>query len=217
MRLQDIIPATGLPRTGYLENTSHAWFGQDSQHSYRHNGGHPLYGESDIEYRLNELGYRSGSFAADADMRIVAVDCSSVFGVGVPESSIFHQLFAERVRTAIGVSVTICDLGVPGTSNDAIVRLHLAVRVLHSDIVLTLFTHLGRREYLTVHNLYVYYAPTVTARDLVAREIAGHFDALSSTYDDRLNLFRNYKSAEALLAGRQWCFLLVKSDDASVA
>jgi hypothetical protein len=50
----------------------------------------------------------------------------------------------------------------------------------------------------------------------VGKEISSHFEALSSSYDDRLNLFRNYKSAEALLARRPWCYSLVKPEDISL-
>jgi hypothetical protein len=203
----------GLPRTGYPENTSEHWFGQDQAVDYRRHGGHPLYGEGDIVYRFNELGYRSVSFEEDAEVRIAAVGCS----VGLPEAEVFHQLFAERLRQELGVGVVAWNLGLAGASNDSIVRLlHLAVPALRPHVVLVLFTHLGRREYLTPHNRYFRYAPASAPTDPVAREISGHFEALSSTYDDRLNLFRNYKSAEALLSGRSWCFSFVNPDDVSL-
>jgi hypothetical protein len=49
--------------------------------------------------------------------------------------------------------------------------------------------------------------------DPIAKEISAHFAALSSSYDDTLDLFRNYKSAEPLLADRCWCYSLVKPGD----
>lgn len=217
MKLQDLIPSAGLPRTDYPANTEAHWCGQDTLADYRRHGGHPLYGEADIVYRYNEAGYRTASFATDPAVRVVAIGCSWVFGVGVPEAATFHQLFSERLRRECGLSVVAWNLGIPGASNDAIVRLlHLAVPVLRPDVVLVLFTHLGRREYVTAHNRSVSYSPTVTAPDPVGREIAGHFDALSSTYDDRLNAFRNYRSAEALMRDRPWCFSFVAPDELSL-
>jgi hypothetical protein len=80
--------------------------------------------------------------------------------------------------------------------------------------VLVLFTYLGRRDYVTAHNRHVGYTPTWTAPDPVSQEISVHFGALSSKHDDQLNLFRNYKSVEALLKGRSWVFSLITPKDA---
>src|SRR5438128_1390373 len=137
MKLQDLLPAAGLPHTGYPENAEEQWFGQDRLDAYRRNGGHPLYGETSIVYRFNDHGYRSDSFHKTADVRILAIGCSWVLGVGIPEEAIFHQLFANRVAGELGRSVVVWNLGVAGAANDAIVRLlHQAVPELCPDIVL---------------------------------------------------------------------------------
>jgi hypothetical protein len=214
MNLLELLPTRGLPRTGNPEACVDAWYGQDNAENYRRHGGHPLYGETDITYSYNRLGYRSPEFEEEAALKIVSLGCSWVFGIGLPAPALFHERFADRLRRELGTSVINWNLGVPGASNDAIVRLlHLAVAALRPDVVLILFTYLGRREYVTAHNRCVAYTPTWTAPDPVAHEVANHFAALSSRHDDRLNLFRNYKSAEALLTGGRWAFSFVQPDD----
>jgi hypothetical protein len=217
VRLQDILPAAGLPPSGLPPDLHAPWFGQDSADQYRRHGGHPMYGASDIDYRLNALGYRGPAFEAEASLRIAAVGCSWVFGTGLPEATLFHQRFAQRVAENVGRTAVAFNLGVPGASNDAIVRLlHQAVPVLKPHVVLVLFTHAARREYIAASNRHLRYTPTATEADPIAQEIAGHFTALTSTYDDRLNLWRNYKSAEALLSRHMWCFSLVRPEDAAL-
>jgi hypothetical protein len=215
MRLVDLLPAGELPRTGNPEARVDHWYGQDNAENYRRRGGHPLYGETDITYSYNRRGYRSPEFEDAAAVRMVSVGCSWVFGVGLPAPVLFHERFADRLRTELGTSVINWNLGVPGASNDAIVRLlHLAVAALRPDVVLILFTYLGRREYVTAHDRHVAYTPAWTAPDPVAQEVGAHFAALASKNDDRLNLFRNYKSAEALLTRCGWAFSFVLPDDA---
>jgi hypothetical protein len=52
------------------------------------------------------------------------------------------------------------------------------------------------------------------SNDPVVHEITCHLAAHGSGQDDLLNFFRNYKSVEALLAGRPWLFSLIEPSDA---
>jgi hypothetical protein len=217
MTLQDLLPPSGIPPTGFPTSRDEYWFGQDSAEDYRRNGGHPLFGEQDIVYRFNGLGYRSAEFDVRPSVPVLAIGCSWVMGVGVPEEAIFHQLFTRRLESELGAPAVAWNLGIAGASNDAMVRLlHQALPVLRPAVVLLLFTHLGRREYIAAHNAYVRYSPRVKPTDPVGREIAGHFAALGNTYDDRLNLFRNYQSAAAVLRSTEWYFSFVNPDEASL-
>lgn len=193
---------------------SFAWLEGDSEEDYKRHGGHPIYGKEDIEYCFNHLGYRSRDFDTKADIRIAAIGCSYVMGIGLPQQDIFHEVFARRLGDATGKSVVVLNLGAAGGSNDYISRLlHLAVPALNPDIVLVNFTHAERREYLSLNNQLINYNPSYTPRDLVTRDLYKHFAALNSPLDDLLNLFRNYKSIEALLCGRQWLFSAISSKD----
>jgi hypothetical protein len=205
---EDPLPATGLPATVYANRRLH-WLDMDSRDRYRTTGGHPLFGERDIEYCFNRRGYRCPEFEERADLRILAIGCSYVLGVGLPDHVLFHQRFAERFRSAERTVVT-WNLGTSAASNDYINRmLQLAVPQLDPHIVLVHFTHGGRREYISVQNTLVTYNPGWTPDGLVDREIKRHFDALSSAYDDRLNLFRNYRGIATLLADRCWLFATI--------
>jgi len=216
MRLRDLIPPNGIPRSGLPEACEKEWLEPDGPEAFRRNQGHPLYGERDILYRLNRHGYRSPEFDATADLRMLTVGCSFVFGLGVPEAHTFHGLFAERLRQRTGKSVVDWNLGISGASNDAIARLvHLALPVLRPDLVLVLFTLASRREYVAAHDRRMNYAPEWSDTDPVASEIAGHLGALRSDPDDGLNLFRNYKAVEASLAGHEWLYSFVVPGEAA--
>ena len=209
-----LLPTEGIPPSGYPANGKLSWCCGDSEESFRRRGGHG-YSETDIVYEFNRLGYRCPEFDSAADLRILAIGCSYVFGLGLPREQVFHELFAERLRVETSRSVVLWNLGKPAASNDYICRMaYLAVPYLDPHIVLVNFTHLGRREYLSVQNkLFEYYANWNYGGDPVAGEICGHFDALSSPCDDALNFFRNYKALESLLAGRMWLFSRIHSED----
>ena len=49
---------------------------------------------NDMTYSFNNLGYRSVPFDTPADIRVIAIGCSYVMGVGLPQSHLFHELFA---------------------------------------------------------------------------------------------------------------------------
>jgi hypothetical protein len=211
MNLDDLIPISRLPRTGHPPGQEVKWLFPNEREDYRRRGGHPLYGENDITYRLNSLGYRCPEFDAVADIRIVAIGCSYVLGTALPQRAIFHEVFAERLRTAVSPkSVVLWNLGSAGTSNDYISRLlFLAVPLLKPDIVLVNFTHFSRREYISIQNRIVKIGAWNPA-DAVTKDIFSHFEALSSPLDDQLNFFRNYKGVECALARSQWLYSFVR-------
>lgn len=168
----------------------------------------------DISYSFNNLGYRSVPFDTHADIRIIAIGCSYVMGVGLLQAQIFHELFAEKLRRETGKTVVVLNLGALGRSNDYITRLlHLAVPLLKPEIVLINFTHPVRREYVSVQNELLTYVPSFLPTNRVLRDIYEHFAGLTSPLDDDLNLFRNYKSVEALLGDSAWLFSSINATD----
>lgn len=204
-------PLSFLPAGKCVEWLDHT---EDSKENYVKRGGHAVYGEHDITYSFNSLGYRSVEFDTRADLRIVAIGCSYVMGVGLPQQDLFHEVFAEQLRRKIGKTVAVLNLGAPGGSNDYIARLlHLAVPILDPNIVLVNFTHIGRREYVSVQSQLLTYVPGYRSSNPVIRDIYKHLASLTSPLDDDLNLFRNFKSIEALLSGRAWFFSSISATD----
>ncbi len=208
MNLADLIPIADLPRTTYPANQEVKWLHETEREKYQQLGGHPTYGEDDITYRFNSHGYRCPEFDAVADVRIVAIGCSYVVGAALPQSALFPEVFAERLRAAASPkTVVVWNLGLSGASNDYISRLlYLAIPRLKPHVVLVNFTHLSRREYISVQNKYVNYNPAFAPKDKTVRDICGHFAALSSPLDDQINFFKNYKAVECLLTGCQWLY-----------
>jgi len=214
LRLKDLLPLSGVPHSGAPENCVEQWFGLDNLADYRKRGGHPLYGENDVDYRYNSRGYRCPEFDTEAQLRVVSIGCSCTFGTGVPQGATFHELFAERLRRELGCTVVNWNLGTAGAANDSIARvLQLTTSELNPDLVLILFTFMARREYVAANDRGFCYNPSWQAADPVIREACTHLAALTSTFDDELNFFQNYKSIERLLADRLWLFSLV--DDPS--
>jgi hypothetical protein len=202
-----VLPHAGLPAGIYPAGKTLEWVHGDSLAAYRQRGGHAVYGEHDIHYQFNSLGYRCPEFASDAKVRIVAVGCSYVFGIGLAREHLFHEQFAARLRADLGMSVVLWNLATSGASNDYIARLvHQALPVLDPHILITHFTHLCRREYVSVENELIKYLPSYAPTSGVPKELFRHFEALASPHDDELNYFRNYKSVESAARGRCWLY-----------
>lgn len=211
------LPKDALPRLPFMPADERVeWLDAagDGRENYVRRGGHPVFGEHDITYSFNSLGYRSVAFDTAADIRILTIGCSYAMGVGLPQKDLFQEVFAERLRLRTGKSVAVLNLSAPGGSNDYVARLlHLAVPVLNPEIILVSFTHPGRREYVSVQDELLTYVPAYRPGDRVARNIYKHFASLTSPLDDDLNLFRNYKSVEALLGERAWLFSIINAVD----
>jgi hypothetical protein len=201
-------------------NQTTAWLGSDTQEWFRRRRRHSVFDESSVEYRINSHGYRCPEFTELADIRMISIGCSVTMGVGLPQHTLFHERFAERLRRETGKTVVNWNFAEIGTGNDVVERaLHLAVPVLDPHIVLILFPEIGRREYISPAAARVCYVPALgQAPAAVNRLLAGtQFGAvfkklagISSQHDDELRFFRSYKSIEALLSGRCWLFGFVK-------
>jgi len=200
------LPVHGLPPSIYPANARLDWFSTDSRENFERLK-HPIYGDRDIEYAFNSLGYRSARFDRPDGLRILAIGCSYVFGIGLPSAALFQSRVGAWLSSRLSRAVTVWNLGLPGTSNDYVARmLHLAVPVLDPHVVLVNFTHSDRREYVSVQGEIMPYCPGWHPRDPVGRAIKSGLEALSSACDDEVNLYRNYKSVEALLSTRLWLF-----------
>jgi hypothetical protein len=210
--LVDLIPAYGIPPTWLQGVEPQYWFGRDTLENFRDTGGHPLYGEKDVVYTYSSMGYRGPEFDVEADIKIVSLGCSWTMGVGVPQEVIFHEVFAERLRSTTGRSVVNWNLGVSGASNDMIARMaHHGVPFLNPDIVLISFTAFARREYFSPDGQRIQYTPNSTpignsAYATVFTEVAKHYTEMSSVVDDQFNFYRNFKSVECLLADKMWLY-----------
>jgi|SRR5882762_226455 len=185
MKLQDVLPVSGLPRSGYLERCATPWFGFDSEENYRNRKEPESNGGQNVSYRFNSLGYRCPEFDTEALLRVVSIGCSYVFGEGLPQEVLFHERFAARLRTEVSKSVVNWNFGIAGASNDGIARLlSRAVPALNPDIVMVNFTHTARREYITAAGEWMTYSRGRKPTDRITKEIFRHFAALSSSADN---------------------------------
>lgn len=218
---ENYIPLNDIPVQSQTAGKSFDWYLSDSEEMYRRrqNDGviHPYYSERDVSYRCNSYGYRSSEFTEKAEVKILSLGCSNVFGVGVAQQDLFHERFAQYLRNTTGKTVCNFNLGWPGASNDCIQRmLYLAYPVLKPDIILINFTCPCRREYVSVHGRLLYYRPLPSEKlidDPLLLDLYRHFFFLTSARDDQLNFFRAYKGIEAFLRGTQWIYSVTDVQD----
>jgi len=211
VKVHDLLAVGEIPRSGYPTSEIHRWCGSDSDPTGVQNGlieSAPSEGLPPIHYRFNSRGYRCAEFDRKADLRVVTLGCSYTFGIGVAEEETFSHLVTRQLADELEVSAVNWNLAIPGASNDYMTRaLHLALPVLDPHVVLLFFTHLSRREYIAASNRNIHYNPNrmhnPSRWDL---DITANIDSLISEPDNQLNLFRNYKAAEAALRGRIWYF-----------
>jgi hypothetical protein len=209
------LPLTGLPPTSYPAGEVREWWLTDTLEGYKQRGGHPVYGERDVQYQFNSQGYRCAEFDAQADIRILAIGCSYVLGLGLAQGDLFHERFATQIQAGLSKGAVTWNLAVSGASNDYIARLlSLAAPRLNPQIVLVNFTHAPRREYISVENRQIHFSPSFTPQgDEIAKDIFGHLSALISPHDDLINFFKNYKLVESILSGRCWLFSHITPSD----
>lgn len=209
MKLSDLFPPKGIPRSGYPEGITEAWCGTDSEENYRRLGRSNQL--NTVSYTYNRLGYRCPDFDTKVQTSILTVGCSHSFGIGVPQEATFGELFANRLGLELGRPVVNWNLSVPGASNDYIARiLHQTVDILNPHLILIMFTHLARREYVTIldKRLHYNYSTARVVREPGLRAAYKHLEGLSSEYDDQLNFFRNFRSISRLLDSRLWYFMI---------
>ncbi len=192
------------------------WYGMDSEKRYKKKP-HPVFGPEDITYRYNSHGYRCPEFemrnqVQENAVHVISVGCSNTFGTGLPEDKTYPAVFKELLQNYLGCPVINWNLGMGGGSADYMVRtLTSAIPILKPDLVLLTFTGLDRRECISEDARVFPYNKNEPINKLVNPElnsIANAYKTLTSSYNNLLNLFKNYKVCEALCEqfGVIWLF-----------
>ena len=115
--------------------------------------------DPNIYYDINEYGYRCPPFETiDHDkIQVITAGCSFTFGIGVSEGNYWSSILQQKLPS----SFQVWNLGLPGYSNDAIVRIISAfVKFIKPAFIFVQWTHFNRREYVrsnnTLHGLLCY-------------------------------------------------------------
>jgi hypothetical protein len=201
------------------------WQGTDSEERFRKRP-HPTLGPDDVDYRFNAHGYRCAEFDAPREagtLSVVSLGASEVLGTGVPVENTFTQEFTRLLSARLRRPLVGWNLGVGGCSADCVVRLLVsALPVLRPDVVLMTFPHPARREHLGddgrvhCHNREGPARRRLTERLLDPEHYAlteANLD-LSSTHNDTINLYKNYKVCEALCRASPAMWLFTATRDA---
>jgi hypothetical protein len=210
------VPENG-PQLHYIKyrNQTNKWLGFDSLGLFQENGGHPAYDENSIDYTLNSKGYRCPAFNQTASIKILSLGCSYVFGVGLKQSELYHEIVAQNLRDILGCSVINWNLGSGGASNDFITRvLYESLPILKPDLIIINFTVPGRREYLAANGDWVKFAPgnKVNWSEGVTREFHVFQRKMASHYQDALHFSNLFRGIEAKLSNENHVFTTVNRE-----
>lgn len=105
--------------------------------------------DTSITYNINEQGYRAPEFTAynDSALQVLCFGCSYTFGVGVKEEETWPSILKNSGN--LPSEAQVWNLGVPGSSNDSIVRrIYHAVRMMRPNVIFVQWTIPHRREYV---------------------------------------------------------------------
>jgi len=156
---------------------------------------------------FNEKGFRSDSFLADGDIKVLSIGCSDVFGYLLDKSKRFSDIFCKKLSIQTGKKVVNWNLALPGESNDYINRMILCTKEkLKPTIVLVCFTRIERREWVDSNGVFFDYVPHHHNQNHRKNFAAPYFEFLSNYNQDILNFYLNYKSIEANLKGVNFMF-----------
>lgn len=156
---------------------------------------------------FNTQGYRSDPFEEAADIRVISIGCSDVFGYALNKEDRFSDIFCQRLSTQTNKKVANWNLGLPGKSNDYIARnLLVAKEILDPTIVLICFTRILRREWFDEDAVCVDYLPG--NRNYKSMMPSASFEVLSNYNQNILNFYLNYRLVELLLKDIEFMFTL---------
>ena len=145
-----------------------------------------------IEYKRNSKGYRCPEFDVESDFKIVSVGCSWVFGHGLNQEFLFHEIFSKKIPNSIN-----WNLSRGGKSNDYICRIcQLSLPILKPHLLIVNFTRLSRREYFNVNGECLGYCPNFKGSNFNFEN--DNISKLTSPHDDIINFWHNLKSITSL-------------------
>jgi hypothetical protein len=174
-----------------------------------------------VRYDLNASGYRCDEFDDPLGLRVFSIGCSCAFGTGIPYETTFSHRVAAMLGHELGVPATNWNLSSPGKSADYIARLvSSAVPLLRPDVVIVVFSYIGRREFITETGRLIGYSPNVPdwiVRDVMypeALDVYRAFDRLVSRPNDLRNLVVNFRLCEDTVrrADIPWCYSTMEPD-----
>ena len=170
---------------------------------------HPIFGPEDIIYRFNCYGYRCPEFemrhsTQEDAIHVVSVGCSLTLGTGVREEQTYPAIFKKHLQNHLGYLVINWNLGLGGGSADYMARiLTSALPILKPHIVLLTFPPgMARREYINENSrsfncIPMNQAGLMNFTDPARASVLNAHKELLSSYNNLLNLFKNYKVCEA--------------------
>lgn len=103
-----------------------------------------------IEYRINEFGFRGEDVSKEPLRRLFVFGCSHTFGTGLAENEIWCEHFRLSYASLIGVppsQVNLLNFGCGGSSNAEIARTCLVqCASIRPDLAIVMFTDQSRLE-----------------------------------------------------------------------
>jgi len=124
-----------------IKSYDHKWHDFDTEERYYKNCKklNPIYHNKDINYTFNAHGYRSESFDADSDLKILTLGCSIAFGTGVDDKDVWCNNISNNAK--------VYNISIPGASADLnAMTFYQLIDIIKPNIVLWLPPGMHRRS-----------------------------------------------------------------------
>lgn len=166
----------------------------------------------DIEFKLNNLGYRSHFDYDLEELRekkiVLCFGCTDTFGMNHHYENTWPYLLSQGLK-----DYTVLNLGIIGASADTISRILIKITgVLNVDHVCILWPHNNRREFVSKE-----FTGIITTHDPVDIPFEDYWDFIDWK-SDNYNFFKNFHLCKNLCENNQTNFhdLLINRFDKKV-
>jgi hypothetical protein len=185
--LDRALPTDRVAPTRLAGRGSSKWLLSDSLQTYKANP-HPEYGVDDIDYVLNNEGYRCDDFAAGrADLNLIVAGAGETMALGVRSAESYGQQLAALLTEELGRSVRVWNLGMAGEAGDFVSRIMMsAIPVLRPDLVYIHWPQINGREFFTETGERFSYFPVKSKTDFT------NFDPAIAPYAEAINKLGNF-------------------------
>lgn len=128
-------------------NTTKRWHRMDNEKTF--STVKDTYGEEDVEYTFNSLGFRSSELEDDQWLKVLYVGCSVTEGMGLPVKHTWSKFLNDSMAEQVNYTPKLYSIAKSGISIDACLRyLYITVeqKGFKPDLVLMLAPPISRNE-----------------------------------------------------------------------
>lgn len=175
------------------------WMSNDTHEHYLNNGNR-FYNISDIDYEINQYGYRTSKMTNNIfkENNIACFGCSNTFGTGLP----WEETWPSVLNKLLGEDWSVKNYGVIAASNDMISRLIYNYTISHKPkIICCYLPEVFRMELYKEYsydNFLPYGASDIEKNNLNKWEYYRAYRKIANEENSIYNFIKNYKFIEMI-------------------